>query len=321
MPAGNLYTSLDSADILRIFHAGLDGTAEALWAPMISIEVPSDRVTENLAWLGQVPQMRQWIGGRKETPLNKYALTVTNYPYEATLPISNRDRNNDKTGLLSQRITDLATRTQTHWNVLAGTLITNGGAGTSGLAYDGQYFFDTDHNESGTNQTNSLTATEVPAADVATTTTLTTTEAANIITQTIAYMMSLTDDQGQPINQNISEVLILCTKVGHYNGLRTAIGLNNLGTGSGNNNPLLAWGDVKVTVKYVSQRITAADKLYFFFGNPSPTASALIRTVEQGVRTNFKDETFENDRMVFGVDAKRGIAYGTWQMAALVTLS
>lgn len=321
MPAGNPYTSLDSADILRIFHAGLDAGAESLWAPMISIEVPSDRVTENLGWLGQVPQMRQWIGGRKEVPLNKYAMTITNYPYEATLPIPNRDLNNDKTGLLSQRITDLATRTLTHWNVLTGAEVVAGEAGTAGLAYDGQFFFDTDHNESGTNQTNDLTATEVPAADVATTTTLTTTEAANIITQTIAWMMSLTDDQGQPINQNISEVLILCTKVGHYNGLRTAIGLNNLGTGSGNNNPLLAWGDVRVTVKYLPQRLTAADKLYFFFGNPTPSASPFIRTVEQDVRTNFKDETFDHDRMVFGVDAKRGIGFGTWQMAALLTLS
>jgi len=72
-----LYTALDSADLLEIFHGGLSAAAESIWAPMISIEVPSDRVTENLGWLGQVPQMRQWIGGRKEVPLNKYAMTIT----------------------------------------------------------------------------------------------------------------------------------------------------------------------------------------------------------------------------------------------------
>lgn len=321
MPAGNLYTSLDSADILRLFHSGLDAGAEMIWAPLVSIEVPSDRVTETLTWLGQVPQMRPWVGGRKETPLNKYTTTITNYPYETTLRISNRDRNNDKTGSLSTRITDLGARTASHWNALTGSKIVAGEAGTQGLAYDGQFFFDTDHNESGSNQTNDLTATEVPAANVATTTTLTTAEAADIITQTVAYMMSMTDDQGQPINQNITQVLILVTKPGHYNGIRTALGLNNLGTGSGNNNPLLAWSDLSITVKYVPQRMTAADKLYFFFGSPNTSASPLIRTVEQDVRTNFKDETFENDSMVFGVDAKRGIGFGTWQNAALVTLS
>jgi phage major head subunit gpT-like protein len=321
MPAGNLYTSLDDGNILQLFHSGLTNGGEQIWAPQISIEVPSDRVTETLTWLGQVPQMRPWVGGRKETPLNKYTMSITNFPYEVTLPISNRDRNNDKTGSLSQRITDLGVRTQTHWNVLVGGMIAAGDAGTQGLAYDGQYFFDTDHNESGSNQKNSLGASEVPSSNVATTTTLTTTEAAAVITETVAYMMSLTDDQGQPINQDIKQVLIICTKVGHYNGIKTALGLNNLGTGSGNNNPLLAWVDVSFSVKYVPQRVTAADKLYFFFGSPNTSASPLIRTVEQDIRTNFKDETFDNDRMVFGVDAKRGVGFGTWQNAAMVTLT
>ncbi len=237
------------------------------------------------------------------------------------MPISLPDLRRDKTGQLRQRVTDLAARTATHWNTLLGSWITAGEAGTLALAYDGQYFFDTDHNESGTSQTNDLTATEVPSANVATTSTLTTTEAAGIVTETIAYMMSLTDDQGEPINQNPTEVLILCTKVGHYNGLKTALGVNNLGTGSGNNNPLLAWQDYTINVQYVPTRITAADKLYFFFGGTGMGGTPLIRTVEQDVTVRMEDETFRNRRQLFGVDAVRGIAYGSWQRAALVTLS
>jgi len=204
---------------------------------------------------------------------------------------------------------------------LLGTLITNGEAGTSGLAYDGQYFFDTDHAESGTSQTNDLTATEVPSANVTTTSTLTTTEAAGIITETLAYMMSLTDDKGQPVNQQAGDVVILCTKVGHYNGIKTALGLNNLGTGSGNNNPLLAWNDFRIRVEYVPTRVTAADKLYFFFGTPGMGTAPLIRTNEVDVRVSMVDEVFKNKRYLFGVDAVRGAGYGMWQKAALVTLS
>lgn len=321
MPAGNLYTALDSRDIIADFYPRLEAAMEAIWAPRISIEVASDRETENYAWLGQVPVMRPWISARHEVPLNKYAMTIKNFPYEATMAISLRDLNNDKTGQLRTRVGELAVRTATQWNSLLGTFITNGEGSTSGLAYDGQFFYDTDHNESGTNQVNALTVTQVPAADVATTSTLTTTEAANIITQTIAYMMSLTDDQGEPINQNPTEVLILCTKVGHYNGLKTAIGLNNLGTGSGNNNPLLAWGDFTVRVQYVPTRITAADKLYFFFGNPEMGGTPLIRQVEQPVTTELYDDRFKNYRDVFGVSAIRGVGYGMWQRSALVTLS
>jgi hypothetical protein len=321
MPAGNLYSVLDSRDLRGEFGVRLEAAMELIWAPRISIELPSDREVEELAWLGQVPTMKRWIGGRTEEFLNKYTLTVRNYEYEATLPISVPDQRRDKSGQISQRIGDLATRTATHWNSLLGTWIADGEAGTSGLAYDGNFFFDTDHNESGSNQTNDLTATEVPAADVATTSTLTTTEAANIVTQTIAYMMSFTDDKGEPINQMPTEVLIMCTKVGHFNGLKTALGINNLGTGSGNNNPLLAWSEYKINVIYVPQRVTAADKLYFFFGNPSMGSTPLIRTSEVAVHTDLFDDRFKNNRDIFGVQATRGVAYGMWAKAARVTLS
>lgn len=321
MPAGAPYT-FDSRDLIADFDLAMaQATNEALWASRISTEIPSSREVEEMAWLGQVPVMRRWIGGRKETTLNKYSLTVRNYPYEATLPVSIDDLRRDKIGVIRRRIADLGTRTVTHWNTLIGNWVTSGEAGSLALAYDGQFLYDTDHNESGSNQTNDLTATEVPAANVATTSTLTVTEAADIVTQTIAYMMSLTDDQGEPINQNPTEVLILATKVGHYNGLKTALGVNNLGTGSGNNNPLLAWSDYTINVQYVPTRVTAADKLYFFFGSAGMGGSALIRTVEQDVTVRLEDETFKNRRQLFGVDAVRGVAYGAWQKTALVTLS
>lgn len=322
MPAGNLYGgTLDSRDIVADFYPRLEAGLQALWINDIAMLLPSNREVEELAWLGQVPQMRPWIGGRMEEFLNKYTLTVRNRPYEATLPISIDDLRRDKTGQLRIRAGEMGARAATHWNKLGGEWITAGEAGTLGLAYDGQFAFDTDHNESGTNQTNDLTATEVPAANVATTSTLTTTEAADIITQTIAYLMGYTDDKGEPINENPTRVVILTTKTGHYTGIKNAIGLNNLGTGSGNNNPLLAWSEWQVSVRYVPQRITAADKLYFFFGDPGMGSTPLIRTSEVDIETGFIDERQKNRREVFCVSAVRGFAYGMWQKMALVTLS
>lgn len=323
MPSGNLYTPhLDSRDIVAGFSPAFEAAMENQWFAGISTPIPSDRETEEMAWVGQVAGLRRWAGGRHEGILNKYSLSLTNYKYEDTLRLSNDDLRRDKTGLLRKRVSDMALRAATHWNVLGGTWITNGEAGTSGLAYDGQFFFDTDHNESGSHQTNDLTATEVPAANVTTTSTLTTTEAAGIITETIAYMQSLTDDQGEPINQGPTPVTILCTKVGHYNGLKTALGLNNLGTGSGNNNPLLAWNDYPIRVQYVpTSRITAADKLYFFFGEGGMGAAPLIRAEELVPQQYLYDDTFNTASQLFGIETNRGVAYGYWQKAALVTLS
>lgn len=323
MPAGNVYTPgfLDSANLIADFYPRLEAAMERIWAPMIGIEVPSTRDAEDYGWLGQVAPMRKWIGERQEQTLKKYSLSISNFPYEATLPISLTDLRRDKTGQIQVRMNDLIARTATHWNSLSGVLIANGAGSTSGLAYDGQYFFDTDHNESGSNQTNNLTSTEVPAADVATASTMTTTEAANVITQTLAYMQSLTDDQGEPINQGINDVLILVTKVGHLAGVKTALGLTNLGTGSGNNNPILAWSQ-NFRVEYVSTRVTAADALYFFFGNPSMGGTPLIRQSELGVIAQIDNtEEFKKDRISVGVKANRGIGYGQWQRACKVTLS
>ena len=325
MPAGNQFSVLDSRDIIADFYPKLEAANESLWSNSVSITIPSTRAVEEFAWLGQVPAMRKWIGGRTEEPVNKYTMSITNYDYEATLAISVPDLRRDKTGQLRQRVADLAVRTATHKNKLAGDLITAGEAGTISLAYDGQYFYDSDHNESGSNQTNTLGATEVPASNVATTSTLTTAEAADIITQTIAYMMTYTDDKGEPINQAITDVKILVTKQGHFVGIKNALSLANLGTGSGNNNPILAWGGINISVEYVPTRITAADKLYFFLGTPGMGTAPVIFTEENGVQTQLigagSEEEFKNNRHLFGVTATRGCGYGMWQRSAVVTLT
>jgi hypothetical protein len=324
MPAGNPYGSLlDSRDLIADFYPRLEAVMETIWAPLVSVEIPSNRETEEYGWLGQVPILREWQGERTGEQLNKYTLSIRNTVFEATLPISVEDLRRDKTGQLRTRVGDLAARTATHWNKLLGTYITAGEAGTLGLAYDGQFFFDTDHNESGSNQTNDLTATEVPAANVATTSVCTSAEAADIINQTVAYMMGLTDDKGEPINQGATDILILCTKPGHFAGLNNAINLNNLSTGT-DNNPVQALKSrgFNIRVEYVSQRVTAADKLYFFFGSPEMGGSALIRQteVEPTVQIDMSDE-FKKNLHYFGVKAVRGVGYGMWQRAALVTLS
>lgn len=323
MPAGNLYTALDSRDVVADFFPRLEAAMEEIWAPRVAIEVPSDRETEEYNWLGQVPVMRRWVGPRQEEVLAKYSQTIRNYDYEATLPISVNDLRRDKTGQLRQRVADLAVRTATHWNSLLATLILNGEAGTSALAYDGQFFFDTDHNESGSNQSNDLTSTEVPSANATDPTALTSTEAANIIAETVGYMSTLTDDKGEPINQGATHVVIICTRATHLAPLRNAIALNNLSTGS-DNNPVKGLAGYTFEVQLVT-RITAANKLYFFFGNPSMGASPLIRQNEVDVMTELQGagshEEFTNNRHVFGIKAVRGVGYGMWQKAAIVALS
>ena len=121
MPQPNLYTAgggLDSRNIVAGFYPAFDAAMASIWAPLISVEIPSDREVEEYTWLGQVPIMREWVGGRHEQVLNKYTHSVRNSVYEGTLAISVEDLRRDKTGQLRQRAADLGARTATHWDTL-----------------------------------------------------------------------------------------------------------------------------------------------------------------------------------------------------------
>jgi phage major head subunit gpT-like protein len=332
MPQPNLYTSpggtattgLDSRDIVAGFFPAYEGAMASIWAPRIStVELPSTREVEELAWLGQVPIMREWVGGRHEQVLKKYTHSVRISTYESTLPISVEDLRRDKTGQLRARAASMGTRAATHWDTLLGPLVVAGEAGTQGLAYDGQFYYDVDHAESGTSQTNDLTATEVPSANVADPAVPTPTEAANIIMETTSYMMSYTDDQGEPVNQDAREVTILVTKPAHLAAFQSAIVQTTL---AGNvDNPVRGFiqGGWTYRVFYVS-RMTAANKVYFFLSG-DPSGAAIIRMSMGGVETQLEGagshEEFKNNRHVFGVKAVRGVGFGAWLRSALVTLS
>lgn len=328
MPQPNLYTGdgtfLDSRDVIANFFIALEAAEASIWSPMISGDiVPSDREIEQYAWLGQVPVMREWVGGRHEQFLKKYSLQIRNVVFEATLPMSVEDLRRDKRGELRRKASELGTRTITHWDTLLAPLVVAGEAGTLGLGYDGQFFFDTDHDESGSNQTNDLTATEVPSANVADPNVPTVAEAVAIINETVSYAMSFTDDQGEPINQSAREVLILVTKPLHLAAFNGAVTLNVLAAGV--DNPLRGLREKGWTfrVEYVS-RMTAANKVYFFIGGQS-NGTALIRQEDGGIVTQIQGagshEEFTNNRHLFGVKAVRGVGFGAWNKAVLVTLS
>lgn len=317
-----LYSHLDTRDIVAGFYPALQAPNEAAWALRIGRLLTSDSETENYRWLGQVPVMREWVGARQEVPLNKYSMSITNAKYEATMAIDLDDLRRDKTAQLRQRVADLASRTQTHWNSLVSTLIGNGTAGGSGLAYDGQFFFDTDHDESGSDQTNDLTTTEIPSSNVSDTDAPTATEAANIITEVCAHMATLTDDQGEPINQDAKRFLIMTTggRGAIAAAFINAIFQQNLGSNTVTN-PVQGLMQRGFSFEVVQNtRLTAADAVYFFSVNETWPAFLLQEEVPVQAQLDTTQE-FSNDRHLFGVKAVRAAGFGMWQLAAYLPLT
>lgn len=280
------------------------------WAQRVGMRIGSDQEIETYRWLGMPPQMREWIGGRQEAKLRDEVYTITNKKYEATLAVTNDDVRRDRTGQIMARIADMASKAALHWESLIEAAIV-----ANGLCYDGQNFFDTDHvsGDSGT-QTNALTAAEVPSANVTTTTAPTATELSAIIVEMVQHLYKLKDDTGDPINQNARSFLVMVPPSMMANAL-TALSAQFLTNGV--SNPLIANG---FSIQLLTNgRSAYTDKIAMFRADGS--MKPFILQEEYGVQTEMKDETFDNDRKLFGIRALRNVGYGMWQHAAEVTLS
>lgn len=227
----------------------------------------------------------------------------------------------DKTGQIQVRINEIAQRAVGHYGKLISALILNGTGSTSGLCYDGQYFFDDDHSEgeSGT-QKNLLTATEVPALNVATASTPTVAEAIKAILGVIAYMLNYKDDQAEPMNSEAKNFLVM-TSVTLWPYLVHAI----LGEPSANqSNVLKELKKQGFNVNVVGNpRLTYATQ-FVTFRTDAP-AKAFIRQEEEklsiGAKAEGSEYEFDNDAHQYGIKAIRNVGYGYWQYASHATFS
>lgn len=299
------------------FRSALDLAEVGSWAARVGQKIMSDKELETYRFLGRPPQMREWIGGRQEIAVRDELYQLRNKKFESTLALAVDDLRRDKTGMLQGYIRDFATRPVTHWEKLLTDLIMS----TSLTCYDGQQFFDTDHvsGDSGT-QTNALTVTQVPSANVGTATAPTALEIANILIETVQYMYGYKDDAGEPINQNAKKftVMVPVTMMG-----ATLRAVREQLLASGTTNPLLAIKEDMSFDVIANPRLTWTDKLAVF--RQDGAMKPLIMQSELEIQDSYlgegSDETFKNDRVLYGIKCWRSVGYGMWQHAARVTLS
>lgn len=300
----------------RIFHKLSIITAPP-WVEATSMLIPSTQEVETYATLGAVPAMREWEGGRLAKILRESDYTIRNKIYEATLEVLVDDLRRDKTGQLDIRISELARRAQGHWaKLLSDTII----LGLSTNCMDGQYFFDDDHSEgdSGT-QKNLITYSEVPKLDVATVTAPTVEEMIDAILGVIAYMLSYKDDQGEPMNEDAREFLIIVGTPALWGALMGALGQTNVA--SGETNVLATLDGFKLRGQYNPRLSAYTDDMVIF--RTDSDVKALIRQEEVPIEVSAVAEgselEFEENVHHYGVKAVRNAGFGFWQMASFST--
>src|ERR1041385_3206661 len=177
-----------TSDILALTVAGLrtdfdaayqQGTVNADWQ-IIASEIPTTLPIQNYGHLGRGALMREFIERLERQGVNPYTYALADKIYKGAMSIERKALEDDQYFLLAMRVRALGREPVRHWNQLAYEGLA---LGFTSLCYDGQYFFDTDHAESGSNQSNRGTSALSDAAlEVAEKT-----------------MMDFVDDKGVPL--------------------------------------------------------------------------------------------------------------------------
>jgi len=111
-------------------------------ADKIAMKVNSSARSETYGWLGQFPQLREWVGPRHVHNLKAHKFTILNKTFENTVSVSRNDIDDDNLGVFAPVFAQMGWEARQHPERLVFGLLADGFASE---CYDGQAFFDTDH--------------------------------------------------------------------------------------------------------------------------------------------------------------------------------
>lgn len=306
--------SLGSRAIIGSYWQALEVATGQFWIDKLVMDFDSDQEKEEYRWLGQVPTMREWIGGRNPRALRDNGITIRNKKFEATLIVTLDEIRRDKTSQVLKRIAELADRTVTHDAALLSTLMIG-----NGVCYDGQNFFDTDHaeGESGT-QANLITYDISDTGTGGSPTAPTSETMAQAIFSAITSIIGFKDDVGEPMNEMARQFLVM-TPTNLAGAALSALRLPFTENGKSN---ILPATDFNIT-QATNPRLTDTDKFMVFRtdGQVKPFIRQIEVPVQIDAQAEGSKEEFENDRHLYGVKKIGNVGLGLWQHAVQVDLN
>lgn len=124
------------------FNAGFEAMSAKTFYKEVCTIVNSNDEKETYDWLGDAPEMREWVGDRVVKDIKAHGYEITNVEFESTIGVKARDIKNDRLATYAPRFRRLGEAAARKPDQMVRDLIVNGDTQT---CYDGQYFFDTDH--------------------------------------------------------------------------------------------------------------------------------------------------------------------------------
>lgn len=310
---------LGSRAIIGEFYNQLEVANGMSWLNQIAwTNDQSDQASEEYKWLGMTPAMREWIGGRNPKAFRENGLVIANKKFEATLIVTLDEIRRDKTNQVMLRVGELADRVVTHDASLVSTLLANA---ATGVGYDGQFFFDTDHTEgeNTTNQSNKITYDISDNGTGGTPTAPTARTMQGAILAGVAAILGFKDDQNEPMNEMARSFLVMSSPALMSYVLAA---VNNPVLDSGATNTITNLPDFRISAA-INPRLSYTDAIAVFRtdGRAKPFILQHEVPLEVSAQAEGSDEEFKNDRHLYGVKKVGNAGYGMWQHACHVTMA
>lgn len=268
-------------------------------------DFPSDGPSNTYGWLAGLTGMREWIGPRVVEGMKERSYTIVNKTYEKTIGIMREALEDGMVADATMAMAELVKVVNRLDDDLLLALIEGGQAATvAGLAYDGQYFYDTDHpidlDSSGSQRNYYASALALDATNLKT---------------IVATMRAFKGESNIPFGIG-QDGLTCLAPPGKEGALMDAIEAKTVSTGGEN---ILA---TKYNIKpLIWSRLSSATRYFVFDLSPNtPGPKPFMRQVRRAPAFVSKvspteDNVFSDNQFIWGADARIGAGYGAWQKA------
>lgn len=258
----------------------------------IATTVPSSTAETNYKWLGQMPQMREWIEEREIQNLAAYDYTIKNKKFEMTVSVPRDDIEDDQYGVYTPLFSNMGEAAAQHPNTLCFEALK---AGFKEKCYDGKPFFAEDHpsGQSGKKKVSNLSHEKLDADSY---------EAAR------TAMMSLTGDKGKSLNL-VPNLLVVSPA--NEKPARLILKADQI---NGTTNVLKDTAELLVATELADM-----PDAWFLLDTKrflKPIIFQKRKEIKMTSLTKDDDENvFMRDEFIWGADGRSNAGYGFWQMA------
>ncbi|MDR2663793.1 MAG: Mu-like prophage major head subunit gpT family protein, partial [Treponema sp.] len=83
---------------------------------LLATIIPSNTASNTYGWLGQFPQLREWVGSRVARDISESAYAIVNKKYEATLEVKRTDIEDDNLGIYRTLAASMAFEVERFFN-------------------------------------------------------------------------------------------------------------------------------------------------------------------------------------------------------------